>query len=152
MTRLARCFSMAAAVTILGTGVLASSEAQATSGGCLIPDFATDLFTSEFMDDVDLSSSPKHCRKQCNDFRQGCHRVCRASDRCNKDSIKAVVNAEQENCRELSGEARRECVDSLKDFRQGYLETLGYWSGLAKDDCEQEWQDCLDSCDGELAE
>jgi len=146
-----RRFCWVAAAVILGASAVASSHAQATTGGCFPPSIAVQAYMFYFLDQTDQASNTQRCRRQCDAFRLGCQRVCIGAYKCFRGQENALFNSDQQSCRDaFEGPDRRDCIQNLNDNRKGFSEFLRQDKEDARDFCQEQWQLCRDSCGAEF--
>jgi hypothetical protein len=147
-----RLLGLAVLPMIVGLGVFIATEARATTGGCLVPTDAVSEFTEDFFDAIffewgDLSENESTCKKQCNDYRDGCMQVAKKSDQCFKAAWKSIFDGVSRECKDLSDKSdRKSCSKSFKAIEDEGLEELKEDKSLARAFCKDEHDDCRDAC------
>jgi hypothetical protein len=138
---------MLLSLTALALLALAAPTASATTGGCFVPEFACDIYTSFYFEDaVDLSSDPKICERQCREFRDACLKVCKQTSECLEVAATGFSRGENLECNELEGSAKSDCKSDVNEGISSFHEFLSGQRQDCKDCCEATYQDCLDEC------
>jgi hypothetical protein len=122
-----------------------ANEAQATSGGCFMPSFATNMLLQDAPDD--FVSSQKRCREQCGKIHSTCRRVANSAATCLRSLFKGesgfegISCTEEENVRECRAGVRDNYSDAPAFIREDLV--------FATDDCADARRSCRDSCSGD---
>ena len=136
---------------------LGADSASATTGGCIVPQFAALAYGSEggggpifsFFDQVMLSGDSGVRKQQCGDFLKGCQQTVKLSTNCVAAALAADQKGEQEGCKD-SGSVS----DCQKDVNSQYSSFQGFLSdskARGYDVCKACYEDCLEGITGECS-
>jgi hypothetical protein len=119
----------------------------ATSGGCFIPSFAVTLY-NDIADDQDLSSDVSRCKKQCDELHSGCEGVARASERCSREFVEGLLDAQERGCNDLSKPDSGDCKTDTRHELRDIFDFLSDDYSNALDTCSAEHENCRGTCGG----
>jgi len=142
---------LVAGAVVVGTLSLAPSISLATTGSCLVPSSAASQYMSISGSNIlnDLSSDLSTCHNQCEDLRKGCNQVLESAIKCVLGSTTAELDAEDENCQDLSGQSQKSCRDSVSDSQSSLRSFLRSDGNSARNFCQAQFDSCLSDCAGE---
>jgi hypothetical protein len=129
----------------LATIALGAGTASATTGGCLLPQFACEEFYDDFTGSVDPASDQKTYEKQCREFRDACLKVCKQTKECVEVALTGVVRGWSLECNDLEGAERADCKQSVSQDIKSFEELLSESRAECRDCCDAYYIDCLES-------
>jgi len=130
---------------------LGADSASATTGGCIVPQFAALAYGSEggggpifsFFDQVMLSGDSGVRKQQCGDFLKGCQQTVKLSTNC----VQAALAADQKGLQDLCKDSSGSVSDCQKEVSSQYSSFQGFLSGskaTGNDICKACYADCLE--------
>lgn len=124
-----------------------AGTASATTGGCLFPSTAAEVYADQFFDQLNEASDPKLCEKQCKEFRDSCRRICSLTAKCLKEAFGGLTDANNQDCKEEeTSEDRKSCKNENNEDQSSFEDEVDADKQECEDICEEVYQNCLDDC------